>query len=156
MPGYSPVAWTSAFSSVVLWALSLAWFWLEVPSIWSNASQAKLESYEWWFQTGTVYGRAALETESFKGWIKAVLGQLAWMSGNNSVVFCLLIQIQPVSVTSEQRTTINRHGKELGFGAERHDVTPLSCEALPQWHRDDIYLSNQVKTCMKDLSQILF
>lgn len=94
--------------------------------------------------------------ESLKGWIKAVLCQLASMSGSNSVKFCSPIQTQPLSVTSQQTTTINLHGKELGFGAEKQDVTSLSCETLLQWHRVDIYLSSQEETSMKDLSQIIF
>lgn len=102
------------------------------------------------------YGCAALETESLKGLIKGVLCQLASMSGNNSVKFCSPIETQPLNIISQQRTTINLHGKEHFFGAEKHDVTSLSCEALLQWHRADIYLSSQEETSIKDLSQILF
>lgn len=88
--------------------------------------------------------------------MKADLCQLASMSGNNSVMFCSSIQTRPLSVASQQRTSINLHGIELGFGAGRCDTTSLSCEALLQQHRVDIYLSSQEEKSMKICTRYFF
>lgn len=147
MPGYAPVVWDSAISSIVS----------VIPGmVLTGGTQCSVKCLP--SQVGNLWVMILnrhWRLREFKR-IKAVLCQLASMSGNNSVMFCSPIQTQPLSVTSQQRTSINLHGKELGFGAERCDVTSLSCEELLQQHRVNVYISSQEEKSMKDLLQILF